>query len=49
MTCVELAEHELFERLELEAESSRRRRKEEERLMAEAMGKVSRSKRRSMR
>jgi hypothetical protein len=46
LSCAELAEHELFERLEREAEETRHRRREEERMMAGAMGLVKKGRRR---
>lgn len=49
LTCKELAEHELFERLEMEAEGTRRQRKEEERLMEEAVGMVKKGSKNRMR
>lgn len=49
LTCKELGEHELFERLEMEAEGTRRQRKEEERLMEEAVGKVKQGRKNRMR
>jgi hypothetical protein len=49
LSCAELAEHELYERLEMESEDTRKRRKEEERLMSEAMGMVKKTRKRTMR
>jgi hypothetical protein len=45
LSCAELAEHEMFERLDMEAEGTRRQRREEERMMEEAVGMVKRGRR----